>query len=101
MHQQNQPPTRRTLKRPPNNQRLHRLRRRTNRRASKENRKRSQHNELPAPDIRQRSPNGTRHGVGKQIGAANPGIEIVGAAVDTIVASRAETKRESYATGVC
>jgi hypothetical protein len=74
MHQQNQPPTRRALKRPPNNQFLHRLGRRTNGRAGKENGKRSQHDGLAAPDIRQLGPDRTRGGVGKQVRAADPGV---------------------------
>lgn len=62
------------LKRPTNNQSLHRLRSRTYSRASKEDGQRSQHDGSSSPYVRQLGPDGARGSVGKQEGAADPGV---------------------------
>lgn len=81
MHQQNQPTARSALERPSNNQRLHRLRSRTYRRACKEHCKCSQYDGSAPPDIRQFCPYGSGRCVCEEKCAADPGISCCGVEV--------------------
>lgn len=74
MYKQDQPATGRTLERTSNNQFLHRFCGSADGRADEEECKSSQHDELAAPNVGERGPDGAGRRIGKEVRASNPGV---------------------------
>lgn len=74
MHKQYQPATRSALESPPNNKFLHRLCRSAHGGADEEECERNEHDELAAPDVGERRPDGAGGCVGEEVGAPDPGV---------------------------